>query len=97
MESRLPRPSTYERTRLISGSLRYYPDFLIRLLGGRCPSVTCRTEGPLGPAWRGIAGGATMSIEALVGFGSPIVRPGFYLCTLLGVRSGATYIKLTRV
>jgi hypothetical protein len=34
-------------------------------------------------ALRGISGGATMAIEALVGFGSPLVlRPGFFLCTL---------------
>ena len=34
-------------------------------------------------ALRGISGDATMTIEALVGFGFPILpRPGFFLCTL---------------
>ena len=47
---------------------------------------------------RGISGAATMTIEALVGFGSPILlRPGFFLCMLLGVRRGATYIRQTQV
>ena len=45
-------------------------------------------------ALRGISGGATKTIEALVDFGSPILpRPGFFLCTLLGVRRGAAYIS----
>src|SRR5687767_8272563 len=45
-------------------------------------------------ALRGTSGGATKTIEALVDFGSPILpRPGFFLCTLLGVRRGAAYIR----
>ena len=45
-------------------------------------------------ALRGISCGATMTIEALVGFGFPILpRPGSFLCTLLGVRSEAAYIR----
>ena len=84
-----PAPITHAATKTtrVGGVLQGVPAFimLVSLVAFFPPSVLLQRglRFVWGCALRGISGDATMTIEALVGFGFPVLpRPGFFLCTL---------------